>query len=153
MHALLKLPKSWNTVYIDADCEQPFNDMWTGPNGMYFTQTTGNVVTYYEFASGKFTNYQVPTPLSAPLGLKVSSATGDVWFCEFLASKMAKLDPSTGNITEYPLLDPALAGPAVVRAETEGKYLYFTALLGNSIGRIDMFTGEVCCIVDTKTAS
>lgn len=116
--------------------------MWTGPHGMWFTQTTGNVVTYYEYATGNFTNHAVPTPSSGPLGLKVSNTTGDVWFCEFLASKMAKLDPKTGNITEYPLLDPALAGPAVLRVEEEGKYLYFTALLGNSIGRINMFTGE-----------
>jgi len=37
----------------------------------------------------------------------------------------------------------SLATPFVMRAETEGKYLWFTAIVGNAIGRIEMSTGKV----------
>jgi streptogramin lyase len=37
----------------------------------------------------------------------------------------------------------SLLAPFVMRAETEGKYIWFTAILGNSIGRITLATGEV----------
>lgn len=37
----------------------------------------------------------------------------------------------------------AAFGPAVMRTETGGRYLWFTALIGGGLGRIDEQTGEV----------
>ena len=107
---------------------------------MYFSQTTGNVITLFNYATEEFTNYPIHTPLAGPLGMIVGS-DGALWFTEFLANKIGRLNQSTGSITEYDLPISAL-GPAVMRAETEGRYLWFTCLEGNAIGRIDEQTGE-----------
>ena len=148
---------------------QPFNDAWEGPTGvrslmcviygpemltlmqMYFSQTTGNVISLFDYETEQFTNYEIPTPLAAPLGMRLGS-DGALWFTEFLANKIGRLDITTGNITEYDL--PAAAfGPAVMRAETEGRYLWFTALLGNGIGRIDEQTGEAVAFTNPTPLS
>ncbi|KAK3060181.1 hypothetical protein LTS18_009135, partial [Coniosporium uncinatum] len=77
---------------------QPFNDLWTGPEGMYFSQTTGNVISYFDYATEQFTNYPVPTPLAGPLGM-IYAADSALWFCEFTGNKIGRLEPSTGRIT------------------------------------------------------
>lgn len=125
---------------------QPFNDLYTGPQGMYFTQTTNNVISYYEYATGNFKTYTVPTALSAPLGIYYGS-DNKVYFLELLGQKVGRLDPATGTIEEFPL-PLNLFGPGVVRAETEGKYVWFTSVIGNAIGRIDMRTGELKAFPD-----
>ena len=118
---------------------QPFNDMYTGPDGMFFTQTTGNVISYYEYATGAFKNYPVPTLAGGPLGLYYASDK-KVYFCEFVGQKIGVLEPSTGDIIEYTVpLD--LLGPAVIRVETQGA-VWFTATVGNGVGSINMETGE-----------
>ena len=119
---------------------QPFNDLWTGPEGMWFTQTTANVVSYYEYATGEFKTYNIPTALSAPLGIYYAS-DDRVYFLELVGQKVGRLDPATGEIEEFPL-PLNLLGPGVVRAETENRYIWFTAVIGNGFGRMDMETGE-----------
>ena len=124
---------------------QPFNDLDTGKDGMWFTQSTANVISYYEYATGAFKNYPIPVP-NGPLGIKVAS-DGSVWFMGFLAQNIGRLDPRTGTFKFFPVpLD--LLGPAVVRAETEGKYLWFTAAVGNSLGRIDITNGDLTAFPD-----
>ena len=93
------------------------------------------------------TSYNVPTPASSPVGVIVVP-NGDVWICEFFGQKIAKFNPATEQFTEYdvPL---TLAGPAVVRAFTDDQYIWFTAILGNAIGRVDIYTGEVTAYTDT----
>lgn len=120
---------------------QPFNDFYTGPHGMYFTQTTGNVITYFDYATEQFTNYPVPTPEGSPLGMFYAS-DGMAYFAEFLGQKLGRLNPATGAITEFPL-PASLLGPAVIRVETEGRYIWFTAFLDNGLGRFDMQTHEI----------
>lgn len=93
------------------------------------------------------TSYEVPTPLSSPVGVYVVPS-GDVWICEFLGQKIAKFDPTTKQFTEYPV-PLTLLGPAVVRAFTGGKYLWFTAIATNAIGRIDITTGAFKTYLDT----
>ncbi|SMR52136.1 unnamed protein product [Zymoseptoria tritici ST99CH_1E4] len=127
---------------------QPFNDAWPGETGMYFTQTTGNVINLIDYATNEITTYNVPTPLAGPLGLIVAS-DGGVWFTEMLANKIGRLNPSDGTFKEYPL-PPSLFTPSVMRAETEGRYLWFTAIATNSIGRIDILTGSTKTFTDSR---
>ncbi|MFB9832962.1 Vgb family protein [Actinoallomurus acaciae] len=49
------------------------------------------------------TSYTMPTPLSFPLGV-TTGPDGAIWVTEELAMKLARIDPATGKITEYPLL-------------------------------------------------
>ncbi|MCJ1333384.1 hypothetical protein MMC10_010080 [Thelotrema lepadinum] len=131
-----------NLIDQPAGDLQPFNDLYSSPAGIYFTQTTAGKVSFFEFSTEKITNYNIPTPASMPLGIFFSS-DGKVYFAEFGAQKIGRLDPATGAIEEFEVPVPALAGPAVIRVETEGRYIWFTAFAGNAIGRLDMMTGEV----------
>lgn len=105
---------------------------------MYFTQTTANTLTLLSY-QGVSTVYKVPTPLAGPVGVYVVPS-GDVWICEFMGQKIARFSPKTKTFKEYPV-PPTLLGPAVMRAFTENKYLWFTAIGTNSIGRIDITNG------------
>ena len=130
---------------------QPFNDMYRGPTGMFFTQTTANVVTHFDYVTEKFTNYPVPTPEGSPLGIFVAS-DGYAYFAEFLGQKLGRLNAATGEITEFSL-PPSLLGPAVIRVETENRYIWFTAFLGNGIGRFDTKTGGIASFTNPSPAS
>ena len=120
---------------------QPFNDGWPDKTGIWFTQTTANTLSFLNYSTGKMTVYPVPTQASSPVGVIVVPS-GDVWICEFLGQKIAKFDPNTNKFTEYPV-PPSLLGPAVVRAFTGGKYIWFTAITANAIGRVDITTGAM----------
>ena len=118
---------------------------------MYASMSTGDTIFHFDYKTEQFTNYAIPTKLSGPIGVFYGS-DGGVWFCEFLANKIGRLDPATGEIVEYdvPL---SLTQPTVMRAETEGKYLWFTAFVGNGIGRIEMATGEVTAFTNPSLLS
>ena len=76
-------PKPYNA----AGDLQPFNDLYAGPTGMYFTQTTGNVVSHFDYKTHEFRNYQVPTPEGSPLGMFVSH-DGYAWVSSTVVDSM-----------------------------------------------------------------
>ncbi|KAF2165243.1 hypothetical protein M409DRAFT_24625 [Zasmidium cellare ATCC 36951] len=117
-----------------------FNDLYTAKDGIWFTQTTGNVFQFYSFTTQKFTTYNVPTPLALPLGCYVDSA-GLVYIAELVANKILVFNPKTKSLAEYPLPLP-LQFPAVIRAERAG-WVYFSLFIGNGIGRINQKTHEI----------
>lgn len=43
---------------------EPFNDVTSAPDGIYFTQTTGNVLTRFDYTTHEFESFEVPTPVS-----------------------------------------------------------------------------------------
>lgn len=108
---------------------------------MFFSQTTANLISHFNYKTEEFTNFEVPTPLAVPVGIYYAS-DGGLWFCEFAGQKIGRLNATDGTIVEYPV-PLTLLGPAVMRAETEGRYVWFTAFLGNALGRIDIYTGEI----------
>lgn len=119
---------------------QPFNDLYSGPDGIYVTATTGNTFSFFSFATQNFTTYTIPTPLSLPLGLFVAS-DGLVYIAELLANKIMIFNPKTKAMQEFAL--PELAQfPTVIRAERDG-YVYFALFIGNGIGRINMATHAI----------
>lgn len=127
---------------------QPFNDAWPGETGMFFSQTTADVINLIDYKTEEVQTFQVPTPLSGPLGMIVAS-DGGLWFVEMIANKMGRLNATDGTFKEYPL-PASLATPIVMRAETEGRYLWFTTLATNAIGRFDMQTGEAKAYTDPR---
>lgn len=111
----------------------PFNDLYTDKNGMWVTQTTGNLLQYFEYSQQQFTGqWSIPTPLSLPLGVFVAS-DGLVYGCEVVANKIFVFNPKTKTFAEYPLPKPLMA-PSVVRAEKNG-WVYFTLLTGVGMGK------------------
>ncbi|KAB8556624.1 hypothetical protein FH972_025660 [Carpinus fangiana] len=123
---------------------QPLNDVTAAPDGIYFTQSTGNFITHFDYKTHQFTNIAIPTPLSAPVGIYYppEADPNGIWFCEFGMNQIGRLDLSSRRIKEYHL-PPSLAGPTVMRATTDQKFLYFASTLGSAIGRIDVHSGEV----------
>lgn len=119
----------------------PFNDIFTDDNGMWMTQTTANALQYFDYAAQEFTiTVQIPTPLSLPLGVFVTS-DGGVYGCEVLGNKIFEYIRETGEVVEYDLPVP-LQAPAVNRAERDG-FMYFSGFIGNSLGRINLQTKEI----------
>lgn len=68
-----------------------------------------NSVVKFDPKTEKFTQVQIPTPESVPVGLQ-TDANGNIWLAESIG-KIAKIDPSTGKITEF-------APKGVVKLET-----------------------------------
>ena len=121
---------------------QPFNDLYTAHDGIYFTQTSANLISFFSFETETIESYVIPTPASFPLGMFVDSE-GYAWFTELVGQKIGRFDPRTKAFKEYPVPLPQLATPAVIRVETEGRYIWFTAFVGNALGRLDKNTGEI----------
>lgn len=121
---------------------QPFNDLYSSADGIYFTQTSGNVVSFFSFAAQEITkNFEVPTPLSFPLGVYVAS-NGLTIIAELIGNKILFLNGTSGDIEEYALPE-AVQGPAVVRAETENHDIYFSLFTGNGVGRINLYSKDI----------
>ncbi|PIB00445.1 hypothetical protein CB0940_01292 [Cercospora beticola] len=119
----------------------PFNDIFTDDGGMWMTQTTANLLQYFDYEAQDFTiTVQIPTPLALPLGVFVTS-DGGVYGCEVLGNKIFEYKRDTGEVVEYNVPVP-LTAPAVNRAERDG-FMYFSGFVGNSLGRINLQTKEI----------
>lgn len=123
---------------------EPFNDVTTAPDGVYFSQTTANVITKFDYQTHEFTNYPLPTPLSNPLGMYYAK-DGGVWVLEFAANKVARFDRGTKTFKEYSLPRGATQ-PLVVRAETPNTdgstTLWMACTSSGSIAGINTKTGK-----------
>ena len=112
-----------------------------------------------------FTQYTMPTPASFPVGVRTAS-DGTIWVGEALGMKIARINPATGQITEYPLLGAGglltsildglgvgsignpLPMPGPIAEAGDGNIYFsvsFPALvgLGNQIARFNPVTHEV----------
>ncbi|MCG8927342.1 hypothetical protein [Lentzea sp. CC55] len=112
-----------------------------------------------------FTQYTMPTPASFPVGVRTAS-DGTIWVGEALGMKIARINPATGQITEYPLLGAGglltsildglgvgsignpLPMPGPIAEASDGNIYFsvsFPALfgLGNQIARFNPVTHEV----------
>ena len=119
----------------------PLDDLSPALQAGYYTQSTGNVITRFDYQTRAFKSFEIPTKLSLPIGVYYASDRG-VWFLEFVASKLGRFDSITREIVEFDLR-AELAGPTAMRAETEGRYLWFTGFLGGLIGRVDIVTRKI----------
>jgi streptogramin lyase len=79
---------------------------------------------------GTITEFPTPSRGSGPVGVS-AGLDGNVWFTEFAASKIGRVSPLTGAITEY----AATGGPARITLGPDGA-LWYTALSSAKIGRI-----------------
>ncbi len=80
-----------------------------------------------------YTEYDIPTAHGRP-HTAVPDKSGNVWFTEFAAQNIGKLEISTGEITEYPL-QMRDTNPHGITVGSDGT-VWFTAL-PTAIGRID----------------
>src|SRR3970282_1378455 len=88
------------------------------------------------------------TPRSMPHGL-AADKEGNIWFTAQGGGYMGKLDPKTGNVTEYKTPDPDKHDPHTPIIDHDGT-VWFTMQGASMVGRVNPKTGEVK-VVPTPT--
>ncbi|KAB8542116.1 hypothetical protein FH972_025579 [Carpinus fangiana] len=135
---------------------QPLNDFYRYKDGIYFTMTTAGKLCHFAYHTEKFTCYDVPnvltTATAGPVGVYYAS-DGGIWICGFTGQYVARFDPVKKKFTKVTPVPLNGIGPAVVRAETEGKYVWYTGFLSNSMLRVEMATGAVKVYTNDVPAS
>jgi virginiamycin B lyase len=91
--------------------------------------------------------WTLPTPGSRPHDPAVAP-DGSVWYTGQAGDMIGRLDPATGQFTEYPIktpkspLHPYGVGPHGLIADRSGS-IWFTAQLAGYIGKLDPKTGAI----------
>jgi virginiamycin B lyase len=135
-------PRSGEVVQYkmpDARAEDPHTAVFDAQGTLWFTVQVGNMVGRLDPKTGKVDLQPVPTPNARPYGIQVNSK-GVPFFCEFGTNKMAKIDPQTMQITEYPLAQGARPRRMAITADDQ---VYFTDYEGGNLGRLDPRSGAV----------
>jgi streptogramin lyase len=125
----------------------------TGPDGnLWFTEFSGNNIGRINPTTGTITEYSMASPNSGPTGIALGP-DGNLWFTEEpttaqqgeenFANNIGRINPPTGQITEFPV-PIADSGLAWITSGPDGG-LWFTQqpLVGGAVGRIDPTTGIV----------
>jgi copper transport protein len=100
-----------------------------------------NKIVKFDAASEKFSSYDIPTAESLPVGISVDQQ-GNLWLAEAIG-KIAKIDPATGNITEYAPSSQrqALADPTAVFADPKSSVIYISEHTGHTITAFNPLLG------------
>lgn len=101
-----------------------------------------NKVAKYTPAMGQFTFYDIPTPKAEPTGI-ITDSQGNVWFAEAIG-KIAKIDVSSGKITEYAPKgdDQALGEPAAIFEDVKSPgTLYISEHTGHTVAAFNVLLG------------
>src|SRR5713226_4174374 len=123
---------------------------------IWFVEQYANYIGHYFPRTGRYHLYPLPTltvpdPQNAGKTLSLPSAPnelvldahGTVWFTEFNADALGRLDPHTGLMRHYPLSSRRSVQkliPYGVTVDREGM-VWFTESSNGSIGRLDPTTG------------
>ena len=91
-------------------------------------------VVKFDPAIEQFSSYEIPTPDARPAGI-TSDRLGNIWFAEAGANSIAKIDPETGNITEYKPKNPlqTLDEPTAVFADPDSFDIYIAEHISHTI--------------------
>jgi streptogramin lyase len=125
---------------------------------IWFAEQYANYIGHYFPATGHFQLYPLPTLTvpdpshpgktlslpSAPNDLALD-AHGAVWFTEFNADAVGRLDPRTGLMRHYPLSatrSVQMLAPFGVAVDPQGM-VWFTEMSTGQVGRLDPATGRL----------
>src|SRR5207248_1532578 len=130
-----------------------------GPDDtIWFAEQYANYVAAYFPATGQFHIYPLPTVTtpdpgnpsqiltlpSAPNDLAMDTH-GNIWFTELNADSIARLDPVTGNVQQYPLSSKKSVqalDPYGITIDPKGR-VWFTEATNDHVGRLDPTTGAI----------
>ena len=121
----------------DAKAEDPHTPVFDSQGTLWFTVQTGNMVGRLDPKTGKVELKEVPTKDAHPYGIQINSK-GIPFFCEFGTNKLAKIDPKTMQITEYPLEPDVRPRRLAIAADDK---IYFTDYQSGHLGRLDPASG------------
>lgn len=105
--------------------------------GILFTEFNANKIGF-RTNDGRTLEYTIPTPNSGPMDLDIASdgmGKVEVWFTEFLANKIGRLNPHTGEFREYAIPTPG-SGPHSIVSRSFPREVWFTEFHANKIGRL-----------------
>jgi virginiamycin B lyase len=119
--------------------EDPHTLVFDAQGMLWFTVQVGNMVGRLDPKTGKIELTLAPTKGALPYGIQINSK-GVPFFCEFGTNKMAKIDPQTMQIVEYPLAERARPRRLSIAADDK---VYFTDYQGGNLGRLDPASGVV----------
>jgi virginiamycin B lyase len=122
----------------DKDADDPHTPVFDQEGTLWFTVQGGNDVGRLDPRTGMIMLKKVPTPRALPYGIAVNSK-GVPFFCEFGTNRLARIDPQTMDITEYPL--PQGARPRRL-AITSNDMVYYSDNARGYVGRLDSATGK-----------
>jgi virginiamycin B lyase len=123
----------------DDKAEDPHTAVFDAQGTLWFTVQVGNMVGRLDPKTGKIELKTVQTKEARPYGIQINSK-GVPFFCEFGTNKMAKIDPKTMQITEYPLAEGVRPRRLAIAADDQ---VYFTDYEGGNLGRLDPVSGAV----------
>jgi virginiamycin B lyase len=122
-------PAAMNIAYVEYDFPAP-NGMgpWSAAedkDGMLWIPYygRGNGVVRLNPTTGEMTTFPLPFARTAGIHSAVPARDGTVWFTELALGRIARLDPSTGKITEYqnsPLPDGRRTTAHTIRVDERG---------------------------------
>jgi virginiamycin B lyase len=121
----------------DDKAEDPHTAVFDAQGILWFTVQVGNMVGRLDPKTRKIELKLAPTQEARPYGIQINSK-GAPFFCEFGTNKMAKIDPKTMQITEYPLAEGVRPRRLAIAAD-DG--VYFTDYQGGRLGRLDPQSG------------
>ena len=122
----------------DTGGDDPHTPVFDQEGTLWFTVQGGNGVGRLDPRTGMIMLKKVPTPHALPYGIAVNSK-GVPFFCEFGTNRLARIDPQTMDITEYPL--PEGARPRRL-AITSNDMVYYSDFARGYLGRLDSTTGK-----------
>jgi virginiamycin B lyase len=123
-----------------SDVNLPFpngNGLAAHGDDIWITDFNQNLVWRYNVISGAFTSFVPPTPASDPYDVAVD-ANGIVWFTEFQANRIGRIDPNNPAVTE--IVTPG--NPRELAVATDGS-VWFTERFDNAVGRFDPSTSAL----------
>ena len=96
----------------------------------------------FEPATEEFTSYDIPTQDARPAGI-ASDRMGNIWLAEAGADRIAKINTTTGNITEYKPESSiqTLDEPAAVFADPDSFDIYIAEHSGHTISVFNSILG------------
>ena len=71
-------------------------------NRLWFAEYGGNAIGMFDPKTERIQEWVLPTPWSAPYDVVVDK-NGEAWTGSMLTDRIARLDPKSGQFTEYPL--------------------------------------------------
>ena len=119
--------------------EDPHTPVFDSHGILWFTVQVGNMVGRLDPNHGTVQLKEAPTKDAKPYGIQINNK-GVPFFCEFGTNKMASIDPSTMQITEYTLPEGARPRRMAIAADDK---VYFTDYEGGNLGRLDPQTRAV----------
>lgn len=112
------------------------------PGTVWFTMSGASAIGLLQVTqagSYTFTRYDTPTPNSQPYDLAYRD--GEVWFTEYQANQVARLNVANGVITEFPLPTPD-SRPTGIDVASGGD-VWFVTESGDTVGYLDPATGVI----------